>query len=228
MGARPPESEKYRRASGSRQRPNSLSRSTISSLKHNGATGSAHKIPDSPVTELPGSMPHRDYLEAARAAKPDITPSGASRLKKTLVAREQDRPDVSRHRARWRTCQGLIDFRRLIFIDETWTKINMTRLRKLSAEGKLAGGQGSLWPLEDRDLSRRAAHDRIAAPACSTARWPTAFRAYVEQFLVPTLKPGDAVILHNLGSHKGKGGVGAAGVGGGLVNFAPRPFAAGV
>ena len=71
-------------------------------------------------------MPHRDYLEAARAAKPDITPSGASRLKKTLVAREQDRPDVSRHRARWRTCQGLIDSRRLIFIDETWTKINMT------------------------------------------------------------------------------------------------------
>jgi putative transposase len=31
------------------------------------------------------------------------------------------------------------------------------------------------------------------------------FKAYVEQFLVPTLKPGDVVILDNLGSHKGKG-----------------------
>lgn len=30
------------------------------------------------------------------------------------------------------------------------------------------------------------------------------FRAYVEQFLVPTLKPGDIVVLDNLGSHKGK------------------------
>jgi transposase len=30
------------------------------------------------------------------------------------------------------------------------------------------------------------------------------FLAYVEQFLVPTLKPGDVVILDNLGSHKGK------------------------
>jgi transposase len=30
------------------------------------------------------------------------------------------------------------------------------------------------------------------------------FRAYVEQFLPPTLKPGDVVILDNLGSHKGK------------------------
>ncbi len=30
------------------------------------------------------------------------------------------------------------------------------------------------------------------------------FRAYVEQMLVPTLKPGDIVIVDNLGSHKAK------------------------
>ena len=30
------------------------------------------------------------------------------------------------------------------------------------------------------------------------------FTAYVEQVLVPTLRPGDIVILDNLGSHKGK------------------------
>jgi transposase len=30
------------------------------------------------------------------------------------------------------------------------------------------------------------------------------FLAYVEQVLVPTLKPGDIVIMDNLGSHKGK------------------------
>ncbi len=30
------------------------------------------------------------------------------------------------------------------------------------------------------------------------------FLAYIEQFLVPTLKPGDIVVLDNLGSHKGK------------------------
>lgn len=46
--------------------------------------------------------------------------------------------------------------------------------------------------------------DRIEAPCvidgpingCS-------FTAYVEQFLVPVLKPGDIVIMDNLGSHKG-------------------------
>ena len=30
------------------------------------------------------------------------------------------------------------------------------------------------------------------------------FRTYVDQVLAPTLKPGDVVILDNLGSHKGK------------------------
>ena len=30
------------------------------------------------------------------------------------------------------------------------------------------------------------------------------FRAYVEQVLVPVLRPGDIVVMDNLGSHKGK------------------------
>jgi len=32
-----------------------------------------------------------------------------------------------------------------------------------------------------------------------------AFQAYVEQFLSPTLSPGDVVVLDNLGSHKVSG-----------------------
>ena len=31
------------------------------------------------------------------------------------------------------------------------------------------------------------------------------FRAYVDQVLVPTLKPGDLVVMDNLGSHKSQG-----------------------
>ena len=40
----------------------------------------------------------------------------------------------------------------------------------------------------------------------ATAFWVFGGRydGYCEQFLVPTLKPGDVVILDNLGSHKGK------------------------
>jgi hypothetical protein len=45
--------------------------------------------------------------------------SRASRTARTSAA----------NRARWRAYQGGIDPRRLIFIDETWTTTNMTRLR---------------------------------------------------------------------------------------------------
>jgi len=34
---------------------------------------------------------------------------------------------VSRRRAQWHTYQGRIDPTRLVFIDETWAKTNMTR-----------------------------------------------------------------------------------------------------
>ena len=47
-------------------------------------------------------------------------------------------------------------------------------------------------------------HDRIDAPCVLDGPINgQSFTAWVEQFLVPTLKPGDIVIMDNLGSHKG-------------------------
>jgi transposase len=47
--------------------------------------------------------------------------------------------------------------------------------------------------------------DKITAPCVMDGPINgRSFRAYVEQFLIPTLKPGDVVILDNLGSHKGQ------------------------
>lgn len=59
--------------------------------------------------------------------------------------------------------------------------------------------------MEDHDLRRRLACDRIDAPC--VFKGPIngeRFLAYVEQALVPVLKTGDVVIMDNLGSHKGK------------------------
>lgn len=48
-------------------------------------------------------------------------------------------------------------------------------------------------------------HDRIDAPWLLDGPINgERFRIYVEQMLVPTLRPGDIVILDNLGSHKGR------------------------
>jgi transposase len=48
-------------------------------------------------------------------------------------------------------------------------------------------------------------HDRIDAPWLIDGPIDgESFRTYVEQLLVPTLRPGDIVVIDNLGSHKGK------------------------
>ena len=47
--------------------------------------------------------------------------------------------------------------------------------------------------------------DRIDAPCVIDGPINgESFRAYVEQILLPTLTPGDIVIMDNLGSHKGR------------------------
>ena len=48
-------------------------------------------------------------------------------------------------------------------------------------------------------------HDRIEAPWVLDGPIDAeSFTIYVEKVLLPTLKPGDIVIMDNLGSHKGK------------------------
>src|SRR5712675_922400 len=119
--------------------------------------------------------------------------SGASSMmlgspsKKTLFATEQDRPDVARKRARWKTHQGRLDPARLVFIDETWAKTNMTRLRGWAPCGHklLAKVPQGHW----RTLTFLAALrcDRIEAPCVIDGPINgESFLAYVEQVLVPT------------------------------------------
>lgn len=122
-----------------------------------------------------------------------------------MFASEQDRPAIARRREQWRTYQGRIDPRRLVFIDETWAKTNMAPLRGWGPRGRklIAKAPHGHW----RTLTFLAAlrHDRIEAPCVIDGPINgEAFRAYIEQFLVPTLRPGDLVVMDNLGSHKGK------------------------
>jgi transposase len=48
-------------------------------------------------------------------------------FKKSLRASERDRADVARRRGQWKEWQGAMSAARLIFVDETWAKTNMTR-----------------------------------------------------------------------------------------------------
>src|SRR5689334_16106091 len=129
----------------------------------------------------------------------------ASALKKSLAASEQDRPDVARRRRWWRRYQGRLDPSRLVFIDETWAKTNMTRTHGRSQRGTRLLGKVPHGRWHTLTFLAALRQDRITAPCVVDGPIDGAtFRAYVEQILVPTLKPGDIVIMDNLGSHKGQ------------------------
>ena len=112
---------------------------------------------------------------------------------------------MARRRAQWRKYQGRLDPSRLVFIDEIWAKTNMTRTHGRAPRGErlVAKVPHGHW----RTLTFLAALrcDRIDAPCVIDGPINgESFLAYVEQVLVPALKPGDIVIIDNLGSHKGK------------------------
>jgi transposase len=95
---------------------------------------------------------------------------------------------------------------RLVFIDETWTKTSMTRLRGRAARGArlVAAAPHGHWHTSTFLAGLR--HDGLVAPAVfDGAINGRSFRAYVEQVLAPALSPSDVVILDNLGSDKVRG-----------------------
>ena len=121
------------------------------------------------------------------------------------MAGEQDRPDVARRRRQWAKYQGRVDARSLVFLDETWTKTNMAPLRGWSLRGSRLKAKVPHGHWKTMTFIAALRHDRIEAP------WQIngpingeRFRIYVERVLVPTLKPGDIVVMDNLGSHKSK------------------------
>ena len=109
-------------------------------------------------------------------------------------------------RSEWREQGGAIDVAKLIFIDETWAKTNMSRLR-----GRAPVGQRLVdrvphghWKTTTFTAGLRLAG--LTAPMVLDGPMNgAAFRAYVEQILVPTLQPGDVVIMDNLPAHRVSG-----------------------
>ena len=126
-------------------------------------------------------------------------------FKKTVAAGERDRPDVARRRAQWVKYQNKIAPERLVFIDETWTKTNMAPRRGWAPLGMRLAAKVPHGHWNTTTFLAALRHDRIAAPWLLDGPIDgESFQLYVEKVLLPTLRPGDIVIMDNLGSHKGK------------------------
>jgi transposase len=111
---------------------------------------------------------------------------------------------------------------KLVFVDETWTKTNMTRLYGRASRGKrlVSAMPHGHWKTSTFIGALRC--DGLVAP--SVFDGPIngeLFLAYVQQVLVPTLRPGDIVIMDNLRSHKVAGVREAIEAAGATLMFTP-------
>lgn len=106
-------------------------------------------------------------------------------------------------RERWVVGQKQLDPDRLVFVDETGTSTNMARLRGRCRRGERLIGKvpHGHWKVTTFVASLR--REAITAPFVIDKPMNSAiFRAYLEHCLVPTLRPGDIVVMDNLSSHK--------------------------
>ena len=142
--------------------------------------------------------------------------------KKTAHAAEQDRPDILIRRQEWFDTQPDLDPARLVFIDETWASTNMAR-----RYGRCRRGQRlrSAVPHGHWKTTTFVAGLRltgIVAPMVLDGPINgRSFQTYVDRVLVPDLRPGDIVIMDNLGSHKGPGVQAAIEAAGATVRYLP-------
>jgi len=112
---------------------------------------------------------------------------------------------VKRRRA-WFDGQLFLDPRRLVFIDETGLSTKMARLRGRALRGERcrAGVPHGHWKTTTFTGALRLTG--MTAPfVYDGAMNGNVFLAYVEQVLVPTLAPGDTVVMDNLPAHKAAG-----------------------
>ena len=95
-----------------------------------------------------------------------------------------------------------LDSHGLVFIDETWAKTNMTRTHGYAPQGERLVDAAPHGHGQTTTFVGALRIDGFIAPmvidGAINGEW---FQAYVEQVLVPELRPGDVVVMDNLGSH---------------------------
>jgi transposase len=143
-------------------------------------------------------------------------------VKKTIYAAEQNRADVARKRKEWIEFQKTIDFSKLIFLDESGVNLSMTRLYGRARKNtRVRDAVPDARFHRTTVLSSVRLDGTIVPCVFEDSLNGNIFREYVRRFLLPTLQPGDVVVMDNLSSHKVKGIVEAIEAVGAFVKFLP-------
>ncbi len=120
--------------------------------------------------------------------------------KKSRIVSERD----EEARGLWRWLASHFDARRLVFIDESGFHISMTRLRARAPRGKRAYGRVSRNRGKNQTLIASITLEGGMGEAISIKGSTDAelFETYIEEFVAPTLKEGQVVVLDRLGAHR--------------------------
>lgn len=108
-----------------------------------------------------------------------------------------------KQRRAWGAKIARVEYSRLVFLDETGAKTNMTRLYARSKKGARAPdytphGHWSTTTL----VAALTVRGAIAPMVLDGPMDRLAFEAYVKQVLLPALFPGAIVVMDNLSAHK--------------------------
>jgi len=127
---------------------------------------------------------------------------GLPRKKKVPRAAEQDSPEVQEKRREFCERLAAIDPRLLVFVDECGANTAMTRTHGRAPAGqRVYTDAPAHWESITLTCGMRLA-GVTAALAFPGATNTATFEAYVEEVLVPELKPGDVVVWDNLKPHQ--------------------------
>ena len=108
-------------------------------------------------------------------------------------------------RAAWREEFAAVDPARLVFVDETGASTAMDRTHGRAPSGVRVDGPVPHGHWKVVTLTAAVRLGGVPEPACLAFDGATdtaCFEAYVGECLVPTLRPGDIIIMDNLACHK--------------------------
>jgi transposase len=121
--------------------------------------------------------------------------------KKSLIASERDEAA----RAAWREMSAPWEAAALVFVDECGTQTNMTPRYSRAPRGRRAYGAAPRNHGKNTTLIAALSGAGMgAAMTLEGAADADAFVAYLRHFLIPTLVPGQIVVMDNLSVHKDK------------------------
>ena len=140
-------------------------------------------------------------LGLGRHDEPSDPPTGVDLQAKTLGASERDQEA----RSAWRGKVNKLDPSRLVFVDECATNVGLVPLRARAPKGERAHGNAPRNRGKNTTLiASMTANGMGPCVAMEGATTGAVFEAYVEMALIPGLRPGQVVVMDNLGAHKGE------------------------